>query len=144
MGGAARSAVTTSRARVSSSLRNSTLVSSPRSWRSLRASRRAKLFKTRFVQVCSEPPRDLYLDLIGLFPRIWRAEDGFEELGVEYERLEIVTDGVYVDMLVNQFNRFGTECVPQQTPGARREPHRFVHMREPSALGLVRTEDWVG
>ena len=50
---------------------------------------------------------------------IRRAQHGFEQVGVEDERLQVVADGVDVDVLVDQLDRLRAQGVPEQSPGAR-------------------------
>ena len=76
----------------------------------------SKLFEPRVVQTLPKPPRDLDLDLLRFLPWIGRAEHGLKEIGVEHERFEVVSDGVNVDVLVNQLNGLRAKCMPQRRP----------------------------
>ena len=89
----------------------------------------AELLEPRIVQALAEPPRDLDLDLLRLLVGIRGAQHGFEQVGVEHERLEVVADGIDVDVLVDQLDRLRPERVPQKLARAGR---RLARTRRPA------------
>ncbi len=102
---------TTSLARSSSSLRNSTLMSRPCSWRFLRSSSRSARALNRGSCRCLRSRRgDLDLDLLRLLLRVRRAEHGLEQVGVQHQRLEVVPHGIDVHVLVDQLDGLGAQA----------------------------------
>ncbi len=100
----------------------------------------AEFFEAWVAESVSEPAGDRDLDLFGLLFGVWGAEDGFEEIGVEYQRFEIVADLVDVDVLVDQRNGLGAEGMSDQPTVTRRRFHRLVDLRQPPVVGFISAE----
>ena len=73
---------------------------------------------------------ELDLDLLGLLVGIRSAEHRLEQLGVQDQRVEVVADGVDVDVLVDQLDRLRRRararaaCPCRSTASATRRPAR--------------------
>ena len=55
-----------------------------------------------------------------------------------HQRLEVVAHRLDVDVLVDQFDRLRAERVPEQLAVAARRLHRFIDLRQPAVVRLVR------
>ena len=69
---------------------------------------------------------------------------GLEEVGVENERFEVVTNRVHVNILVNELDGLCTEGVPDELAGAAGGLDRNVNLREPAVVGVELYEHRVG
>ena len=143
-GSTVRSASTTSRARSSSDFRNSMLTSRPCSCCRKLFEPLAEGAEPGFVLVFAETARDLDLDLLRLLVAVGRAEHRVQYVGVEHEGLQVVADGVDVDVPVDEVDGLGAEGVPEELARAGRGLHRFVDLAQPAVVGLVRLQARVG
>ena len=97
--------------------------------RSFSASSRSASSLNLGLPACSAKRRDeLDLDLLGLL-RVGVREHRLEQIGVQHQRLEVVADGVDMDVLVDQLDRLGPERVPEQLAVAAGGLHRLVDLR---------------
>ena len=100
--------------------------------------------ETGVVQVFAEAVGDLDLDLLRLLVGVRRAEHCVQHVGVEHQRLQVVADGVDVDVPVDEIDGLGAERVPEKLACSGRRLHRFVDLAQPAVVGLVRLQTRVG
>jgi hypothetical protein len=65
------------------------------------------------------------------------VEHRFEQFGVEDDFVQVVADGLDVDVLVDQFDGLGAERVPEQRAGAAGGLDGDVDLREPAVVVFV-------
>ena len=97
-----------------------------------------------FVLVFAETARDLDLDLRRLLVGVGRAEHRVQYVGIEHQGLQVVADGVDVDVPVDEVDGLGAERVPEELARAGRGFHRFVDLAQPAVVGLVRLQARIG
>ena len=106
--------------------------------RSFSASSRSDSCLNLGLPMCLRSRRiELDLDLLGLL-RVGVRQHRLEQIGVEHERVQVVADGVDVDVLVDQLDGLGAERVPEQLARAAGRLDRDVDLREPAVVGLER------
>ena len=84
------------------------------------------------VHVFAQALGDFDLDLLGLFAGVGAVEEGFDEVGVEDDVVEVVAHGVDVDVLVEQRAEAGGGLDGD------------VDLGEPAVVGFVGQEDGIG
>ena len=65
-------------------------------------------------------------------------------LGVEHKGLQIVADGVDVDVPMDEVDGLGAEGVPEKSARSGRRLHRLVDLAQPAVVRLVRLQTRVG
>ena len=76
--------------------------------------------------------------------RVGRAQHGLEQFGVQHDLVQVVADGVDVDVLVDQLDGLGAQRVPEQPARAGGRLDGDVDLREPAIVVLVGHQDRVG
>ena len=71
-----------------------------------------EVLEARVVEMLSQPAGHLDLDFFALPLGVWRSEHGFEQVGIDDQRLQVVMNGIGVDVGVYEFDGLGTKAVP--------------------------------
>src|ERR1041385_1414109 len=96
------------------------------------------------AEVLPESSDKFDLDLFTLPGWVSGGEDFFEYLCVHDQSIDIISQRLHMDVLVDQLDSFGAQGVPEQFTVAAWRLHGFVHLGQPAIILFIRTEQRVG
>ncbi len=98
----------------------------------------------RIAHVLAQTVNDFDLQFFGFAVGVVGLEHGFEQFGVEDDFIKVVADGGDMHVLVDEFDGFCAERVPEECARAAGRLNGDVDLREPAVVAFVFGEKRVG
>ena len=104
----------------------------------------AEFRELRIPGVLPQTGDELDLHLLRLLGRIAVLEDALQNIGIEHQRLHVITHGLNMDVLVDEFDGLRSQPVPEHPAVAAHGLHGFIDLRQPLVILRVSAEARVG